>query len=162
MVWKRFPQICLHIIGKDGVVNGVSMRQYLSSLMKDGMRSSVVFYGHVGKERIMRFYTEALLGVFPSHAEAFALVPMEAMSVGCPVIYSNTTSGQELIEDGVDGVLCDPYNYKDIAVKIISLLNDKKSLEMLGQAGRKKIARNFNRNLILQKNLKLYEKLLYK
>jgi glycosyltransferase involved in cell wall biosynthesis len=130
--------------------------------MKDGMRSSVVFYGHVGKERIMRFYTEALLGVFPSHAEAFALVPMEAMSVGCPVIYSNTTSGQELIEDGVDGVLCDPYNYKDIAVKIISLLNDKKSLEMLGQAGRKKIARNFNRNLILQKNLKLYEKLLYK
>ena len=43
----------------------------------------------------------------PSQTEGFGLTPVEAMSVGTPVIVANNTSQPELIIDGKTGWICD-------------------------------------------------------
>jgi glycosyltransferase involved in cell wall biosynthesis len=74
------------------------------------------------------------LVVFPSIApEAFPLSVLEAMVLGKPVIASDIGGVQEMIEDGVTGVLVEPNRPERIAEKILSLLDDPRSCEEIGR-----------------------------
>ena len=96
--------------------------------------------------------------LFPSYAESFSLAPMEAMVVGCPVIFTKRTSGPELITNKVDGLLIDPDNVKEIADAIIWMLANRKRAIEMGQHGAMKIRTNFDINLIAEQHLDYYKK----
>ena len=57
-------------------------------------------------------YKGAFCFVFPSLYEGFGLPPLEAMSLGCPVITSNVASLPEVCGDAA--IYIDPYNSGDI------------------------------------------------
>lgn len=53
------------------------------------------------------------------YQESFGLIPAEAMSTGCPIISSDRGSMPELIENGVNGFLCnDIEHYKNAMINI--------------------------------------------
>lgn len=57
---------------------------------------------------------------------------MEMMAVELPVVASKIPSCCDLIEENVNGILYETYDYKDLANKILSVLCDnelKKNLE---------------------------------
>ena len=60
--------------------------------------------------------------VFPSLTEGFGAPPLEAMSCGCPVIASNTSSVPEVCGDAV--LYIDPYSIDDISDRIKLLIYD--------------------------------------
>ncbi len=72
--------------------------------------------------------------VFPSFYEGFGLPPLEAMSVGCPVITSNVSSLPEVCGDAA--LYVDPTSVWDIRDKMISLLGDPTLREKLSSKGR--------------------------
>jgi glycosyltransferase involved in cell wall biosynthesis len=80
------------------------------------------------------------------------------MSVGRPVIYSSTGPGPEIVEDGVSGLLCDPFNPDDIADKLIRLLQEDSLAATLGRNARRRVTARFNKGQWIQKNLAVYEK----
>jgi glycosyltransferase involved in cell wall biosynthesis len=87
--------------GIDIVVTGGSFGIF-SSHERGAQRSNVHQLGFVGDDELAALYGAALCLVFPSKTEGFGIPPLEAMTLGCPVISSNAAS---LVEVGGDAVL---------------------------------------------------------
>jgi glycosyltransferase involved in cell wall biosynthesis len=159
--WPAVLQACpwaeLHLFGKDaGAEDGTPMTDTLLALLPNDTRDSVHFHGHVDRERVQGEFARCRLAVFPSFAEAFSMVPLEAMALGCPVIYSNRCSGPELIDPGRDGLLIDPSRPAGIAEAIVSLLRDDAACARMGAAGRRTVTERFSTGVLLARNERFY------
>lgn len=150
-VVRECPAAELHLFGKDE-----GMQAALVASLPGAVRDSVRFYGHVGRERVQSEFATCRLAVFPSYAEAFSMVPLEAMAQGCPVIYSNRHSGPELIDHGRNGLLIDPDRPDQIAESIVRLLRDHEEAARLGAAGREDVANRFATRVLLARNEEFY------
>lgn len=65
-----------------------------------------------GDDVLAALYSKAVAFVYPSLYEGFGIPPLEAMSFGCPVICSNSSSMPEVVGDAAE--LFDPENEDDI------------------------------------------------
>ena len=73
---------------------------------------------------------------FPSAYEGFGLALGEAMSMGLPAVgYKSCSAVNELIQDGVNGFLCDE-GPEDLAAKLDRLMGDRALRVRMGQAAR--------------------------
>jgi glycosyltransferase involved in cell wall biosynthesis len=94
-------------------------------------------------------YKGAFCFVFPSLYEGFGLPPLEAMSLGCPVITSNISSLPEVCEDAA--IYTDPYNSGDIKDAIERLINSPQLRSQLIEAGKERIKffsmENYSKNV---------------
>jgi glycosyltransferase involved in cell wall biosynthesis len=95
----------------------------------------VHFTGYVEDDLLRRYFSYADALVWPSLYEGFGLPPLEAMACGCPVLVSNVASLPEVCGDAA--LYCDPYNAKDIADKILLLINNRSLRENLRGKGKK-------------------------
>ncbi|QNG60204.1 glycosyltransferase family 4 protein [Bacillus sp. PAMC26568] len=94
-----------------------------------------VFVGYVSDEELKALYENAYCFIYPSFYEGFGLPPLEAMTCGCPVISSNTTS---LPEVGGDAVLyVDPHQPKQIAEHVNRMLFDQSFRDEMIEKGYK-------------------------
>ncbi|MBN1279002.1 MAG: glycosyltransferase family 4 protein [Chlorobiaceae bacterium] len=71
---------------------------------------------------LIRFYNGAHLFIFPSFFEGFGLPVIEAMSCGCPVITSSTSSLQEVAADAA--LTIDPHNCGELRQAILELIEN--------------------------------------
>jgi glycosyltransferase involved in cell wall biosynthesis len=157
-VIKKCPEAELHLFGKDGRHNGRSMQEYLQRLVDHDVCARLHFHGHVPRDIIFEAFCTARVAVFPSLAEAFAIAPMEAMSYGCPTIYSRNGSGPELIEDGSSGILVNPEDPFEIAESIVTTLKNDEYAKRLGEAGQRRIRELFSMKTLVQENESFYSK----
>ncbi len=96
-------------------------------------REDIVRIGFVQDEDMPALYNAAEVFVYPSLYEGFGLPIIEAACCGTPVVCAR---GSSLTEVGGDGVLfVDPKDTKDIARKIILLLNNREESQALIKKG---------------------------
>lgn len=95
------------------------------------------FIGHVQREKLESFYSNATVCCFPSWYENFPYVCLEAMSVGGIVIGSESGGMPEIITEGYNGLLCPPHNSEKIASKIETAmalsLNERATISLNAQ-----------------------------
>ena len=70
---------------------------------------------------LANYYKNASAFVFPSLYEGFGIPPLEAMSYGCPVVCSDTSSIPEVVGDA--GQYFDPYDKKSMQEAIEIVIN---------------------------------------
>lgn len=91
-----------------------------------------------GNDEMLAFmYTRAAAFVYPSLYEGFGIPPLEAMSLGCPVICGNTSSIPEVVGDA--GEYFDPADIESMRVAIETVLQSpvrSKELVAKGHARR--------------------------
>jgi glycosyltransferase involved in cell wall biosynthesis len=155
IVNKSMPDARLLILGKGPKQN------VISDLSKEA-RASVVFMGHVSTDELYDYLTASIISIFPSYAEAFALAPLEAMACGTAVINSNRTSGPELIDHEINGLLIDPDNIDQIASAILYLLNNPDICEKLAKKGNETVKARFEIGKIAAGHIEFYSRVLKK
>lgn len=145
------PEAELHVFGKDTILpSGEKMSEMLMRQYGATESNNVFMHGAVDRSQLIsEVLPQAGVVILPSFAEAFSLAALEAMTCECPTIYSRSTSGEELIDDGRDGLLISPESPDEIAEAIIKLLNDKELAARLGLAGRLKAESQFSVSKIL-------------
>jgi glycosyltransferase involved in cell wall biosynthesis len=125
---------------------------FYKRLEKD--QKGVHFLHSIDDSTLFSYYTNAKLLVMPSLMEGFGLPILEAMSLSCPVVCSDTPALREV---GGDACLYfDPENTKDIVKNVLRVLTDediRKSLIKRGILQSKK----FSWQECVDKTLKLYE-----
>lgn len=124
-----------------------------------GLGRQVKFTGFVADEDLPVLYNLAELFVFPSLSEGFGLPGLEAQACGTPVISSNRTSLPEVLGQGA--VYFDPVDVRDIARKLVTVLEDKELRLKLVEEGKKNTER-FSWEDSAQKTLEVYREILYK
>jgi glycosyltransferase involved in cell wall biosynthesis len=87
-------------------------------------------------------YRSADLFVFPSLAEGFGHVLLEAMASGLPIAATTRTAAPDLIRHGEEGFLLEPESAEAIATCIEQALGDRRRLRSMGAAARER-ARQF-------------------
>ncbi|MEK6810811.1 MAG: glycosyltransferase, partial [Candidatus Thermoplasmatota archaeon] len=104
------------------------------------------------------YYAACDLFVLPSvsRLEAFGIVALEAMASGKAVVLSDIPGVREVIQDGVEGLLADPVNPEDLALKIRALLADDAQRTAMGRRGRETAERNYSIELITDRIEQVY------
>ena len=85
---------------------GWKMETLHDKLAALAVQDEVRLAGYLTDDALACLYSACTALVWPTLYEGFGLPPLEAMSCGCPVIVSNTTSLPEVVGDA--GVLLDP------------------------------------------------------
>lgn len=95
--------------------------------------------GPLSRDNVIGELHQASIFVLSSVEEGLALVIAQAMACGLPVIATKATGAEELITDGVDGIVIpDPPCAEVLAQAIDSLLSDVDRARAMGAAARRK------------------------
>ncbi len=146
-VIEIFPHAVLLVIGAADVQKKDSLNP---DMVKNfGIEKNTIFLGE--RTDIVELYSVMDIFVLPSYREGFPHSIMEASAMARPVVTTDVRGCRNAIVNGVTGMLVPPRNSKELAKAIISLLSDSQKAKAMGQAGRKKAEREFDKNILLQK-----------
>ncbi|MGH9223208.1 MAG: glycosyltransferase family 4 protein [Acidimicrobiales bacterium] len=103
-----------------------------------GVEDLVVFAGKVSDDELERLYGGAAVVAFPSRAEGFGFVPLEAMARGIPVVVAARTSLPEVVAGA--GLLVDPDDDAGLADALVQVVADPDLRQRLVEAGHRRAA----------------------
>ena len=124
LVRNKFPEVELVIAGKTWQQFASVKFTKLHDTEVSQTAAGIQYIGFVPDEDLPGLYAGAEALILPSVYEGFGIPAVEAMSVGIPVLASNTTSLPEVVADS--GILFNPMDVKDIAGKIEMVLSMNK------------------------------------
>ncbi len=140
----------LVLVGKRAWLYGETLRFIEKSVVAD----QIVLTGYVPEADLPALYSGALCFVYPSYFEGFGLPPLEAMKCGTPVIVGNRTSLPEVVSDA--GLLVDPFDERDIAKALASLIDNSDLRAALRVKGLKRAAQ-FSWHDTARRTLQVYQ-----
>lgn len=143
-------------IGLDIVGNGV-LRPDVEKLAQR-IKADVRFLGIHRNQDLPRVFAGYRIFILPSLYEGNPKSLIEAMSCAKVVIGSNIDGINDLIQDGVNGILCG-ISAQEIACAILRVKDDFALQEKLGNNARRSILENFNLNVAIDNEFRLYLKL---
>lgn len=147
----------IKVIGSAGIWNMDEDESVVGELT--GMEN-VDFLGPKSHGDVIGYMKKAKIGVVPSvFPEPFGLVAAEYQACGTPVIASDTGGLPEVVEDGKTGVLVQPNKAEQLAEKITQLMNNPRLREKMGAAGRARVEKLFNAEIIKKQYIRLYSEL---
>lgn len=91
------------------VVGGGPEEANLKDLVNElGANKKIVFTGRVPREEVLQRMGDAQVFTLISHGETYGMVYIEAMLQGCLTIASKGEGFDGIIQDGVNGFICEP------------------------------------------------------
>ncbi|MBN3872567.1 glycosyltransferase family 1 protein [Nostoc sp. JL33] len=120
----------LILIGK----KGWNYQPVFAAIENSPWGNQIHHLNYLSNELVALFYSKADVFVYPSHYEGFGLPVLEAMTLGAPVISSNTSSIPEVTGDAA--ILVDPNNPVQLAEAILKVISDSELRQELINKGK--------------------------
>ena len=150
----EFPELKLVKVGAFG-----RSKEYRRDIMKKlaslGITEDVIFIDHVSELELAYYYSSAQLLAYPSLYEGFGLPPLEAMTCGCPVVTSNTSSLPEVV--GEAGIMVDPHDTDSLAQAMRQVLTDSELSNNMIRKGLEQ-SKRFSWEKAAEQTLEVYKK----
>jgi glycosyltransferase involved in cell wall biosynthesis len=121
----------------------------------------VDFKGFVSNQpqEFQAYLSAADLFVIPSLFEPQGVVVLEALSMGLPVVASETGGIPHMVTENV-GSLFEPGNYYELAKQIKYFYNDRDKLESMRRHCRPHIEKNFTWRLCAEQHIKAFKEII--
>lgn len=132
---------------------GDGEEMYIKQIQQSAEKGVVNYYGK--QDDVHSFIKRSHAIILPSYHEGIANVLLEAASTGRPVLASNVAGCRETFDDGISGLSFEAKSIDslvDTIKRFIELPYNKKKL--MGIEGRKKVEREFDRNIVVDAYLK--------
>lgn len=165
-VIENNKEVQLYVYGRDWFFpDGRSYIDYLKTDVMPNLGEAanhIHFMGVIPFKELANKYAASEICIFPSLMETLGLVAPEAMAMEKLVIFSECGPGPEIIEHKKTGLLCNPYDIKDISNQIKWALNHKEETKDMAKRGKEFVLSNFEINTITLENLKFYNDIITK
>lgn len=142
------------------IVGTGSDQSRLNTLVKNlSLENNIVFAGKVSDEELPIYY--ALCDIFVmisrpgSRVEGFGLVYAEAGAYNKPVIAGRTGGVPEVVQNGYNGILVDPFSIDELEKAMRTLLSYPELSRRMGCNGRKLIEEEFNSTKMAESTLRI-------
>ena len=156
LVINKFPDVIFLFVGPADVEKADALNSDLAC--KYGVYDKCIFTGK--RDDMPIIYMLSDICILPSYREGFGMVLAEAAAMGKPVIATNIRGCREAVEDGRNGVLVPPGNFKLLADAILDLLTDEEKSHCLGEEGKKIALERFDERKVFDKVKHEYARLL--
>ena len=155
---KKRPQCHCVIVGKNRVAYGKSLPD--GQTYKDVMlekfpldMSRVHFTDLLPYDEYLQVLKASSVHLYLTRPFVLSWSMLEALSTGCLVVGSATPPVQEVIEDGINGLLVDFFNPSKIASKIIEALNNPDKMAKIRTRARETILETYDLAKLLPQHL---------
>ncbi len=151
VIRREYPNVIFRLIGGfDGA--------YEEKVNAAAAAGDIEYLGH--QSDVHACLKEAHAIVHASYHEGMSNVLLEAAACARPVIATDVAGCRETYDDGVSGIACKARNGDDLvrAIREFIALSYEEKAEM-GQAGRRKVEREFDRAIVIAHYLKEIEKI---
>lgn len=152
MVVEKYPKVQFVIAG-DGV-----LRPECESLIKElNLVGKFFLLGY--RNDINKLYPILALTALSSLWEGLPVVFQESMIAGKPIVANNVDGARDVIADGKTGYLVTPHQPREMADRILTLLNDEELCDQMGITA-KQHAQQYSSEGMIKKIESLYLELL--
>jgi glycosyltransferase involved in cell wall biosynthesis len=127
----------------------------VSACLESHFSNRFTMLGAMNHEEIIPYYSAADFSILPSLMEATSISGLEAMATSLSLVGTRVGGIPDLIEEGRNGLLCNPADDADLAEKINSLLET--DLKTLGAYSRQMVENDFAWPQIARRTLAAYE-----
>ena len=145
----------LHLYIAMDVPQSSLLRKMVNDL---GLESNVTFSGFLLKEEYQKLLNSVDIFTLPSRSEGFPVAILEAMALGKPVIASSRGGIPEVVQDGRNGVLIEPFS-RQIANAILYLHGNADIRREISRNNLQDVAR-FDWNIITDRYIDTYRQVL--
>lgn len=130
-VVRRVPEARFVFVGHTG-----RDRADFDALVRDiGLTSEIDVRGRVDEEEKIRVLRSSWVLTLPARYEGFGIPLVEAMLCGTPVVSTDIPACNEIVRDGVTGLLAPPDDPPSLAKALVRLLDDAALRDRLAAAG---------------------------
>lgn len=127
------------------IVGSGKEKNNLINLAKSLNQDNIIFMGKSDFKSIPEYYHDCDVFILPSLNEPFGLVLVEAAIAGKPLLASlYAGAAYDMVEEGKNGFILDPYDIKNFAENISTLLRSKKMRDNFGKHSLKVIEERVN------------------
>lgn len=149
------PELKVIIVG-----DGPEYNSLVKLSKKLGVESSVIFTRGVETKDLPLFYNLADVFVFPTvRLEAGALVIIESLLCGTPVITTDLCANPEYVSDSKNGIIIKPHDSFGLTKSILHILGNKQVLDDYGYNARKLAVENFSVEKMTRDTINVYNKI---
>jgi glycosyltransferase involved in cell wall biosynthesis len=127
-----------------------------------GLQETVYFTGWRYQPEHMPQVHAALsiLALASTWPEPFGLVLLEAMAAAKPIVATNHGGPREICVNGETAILVPPGDPEKMAEAFLTLLRNPERAKAMGEAGRRRVEKFYDRNQSVRQLESLYEELL--
>ena len=131
-------------------VVGFCEDDYMPRIRQLTEEGTVIFHGF--RSNPNPYYEAADCVVLPSYHEGMSNVLLEAAATGRPIIASDIFGCREALEDGKTGLLCRVKDAESLYEQMLRMTRmPRQERGQMGCEGRKKMERDFDKNLVVRK-----------
>ncbi len=134
-----------------------AVREYAE---RRGVADKITFTGSLARPDALAALASGRVFVLPSRWEGLPFTPIEAMHLGLPVVASDIGGTNEVVANGVTGILVRDFNAADYAAAIRKLLSDQNLYDNYSRAARLRVQDLFQRSTCSMKHIEVYRELL--
>lgn len=138
--------------------HGSLMSELQKQLTACGVSDRVHFIGFV--EDGARFLSQLDMFVLSSLSEGFSIATVEAMATGLPVVVTQCGGPEEIVTDGIDGVVVPARDPLALATAIDGLIEDEGQRQLLGLEASKSAQTRFDIDRTIGEYEALYKRIL--
>lgn len=160
-VISKIPDAKLTVIGKTcNKLYEIKIKNLINNLE---LKKNIEFIGRKKNKEVLKMVLKSRLVVVPEQwlNDFGPVILLEAMALGKPVVAGKIGGIPEFVKDGYNGFLVEYNQPKQFAEKIIRLLKNKDSANLMGKRAKESARFLFDKNQI-KEILKLYNELITK
>lgn len=160
LLLARRPECHVVVVGNDRVCYGMPAAEGKTykeiEVEKGGYDASRVhFVGLRSRTDYLKILQASQAHIYLTRPFVLSWSMLEAMAVQCPLVASATPPVEEVVTDGVNGLLVNFRSPEHIAMRVEELLDNRALAKELGKAARKTILERYELNRSLNKLINL-------
>ena len=146
------------LVGSPDPENPVSISD---NMLHDWHNKGVIeWWGY--RENVNEIFANSNIIVLPSYREGLPKVLLEAASCGRAIVATDVPGCREIVRHNENGILVPPKDPKSLAEALEKLVRDPSLRKKMGRRGREIVVKEFSEEIVTQKTIDFYFRLLNK
>lgn len=133
-----------------------SVQKEMEKILDKYKKENIIYTGTLPEKELYKYYSQGSVFCLPSIEEGLAMVQVQALACGLPLICTTNTGGEDLIDDGKQGFVGPIRDVEFLKNKIVTLYEDSELTSYMADEAMRKVSQEFTWKNYGDKVIKYY------